>query len=311
MNSRLYSMGARFGAKLSSGHMLVTLLIALVISSNTALAAKGTEHEHIAVLDDKFALWIGGFAPNVKSSIRLDSDSGSIGSVLDFENALGLEDSKTTLWGGFRWRISRRNQLEFEFNNLNRSGSVSGITDPIKIGENEIPVQVGLKIDTQFDLTLARLTYGFSFLRKERHDFAVKAGFHVAATSLRMDVFGDVLDVDTGMTICNPSPCQAEAIDTDDFTIPLPHLGLSYAYAFTPKWGLRAQAIGFALKINDISGVMAEIDVDLHYQPWEHVGFGGGIRYWDLTVKDTGDSFLQGEFEFKYWGPAIYLLGSF
>jgi hypothetical protein len=311
MNLRSCSMGVGFGAKRSSWRSLATLLIALAFSSEAALAAKATEFGYSPMLDDKFALWIGGFFPQVESSVRLDSESGNIGNDINFENVLGLEDSKTTLWGGLRWRANRRNQLEFEFNNLNRSGSVSGITDPIKIGENEIPVQVGLKIDTQFDLTLARLTYGFSFLRKEKHEVAVKAGFHIASTSFRMDVFGDVLNVDTGMTICNPSPCQAEPIDTDSFTVPLPHFGLQYTYAFTPKWGLRAQGLGFALKINDIKGVMTEIDLDLHYQPWKHVGFGGGIRYWELTVEDTSDSFLNGEFEFKYWGPSLYLLGSF
>ena len=243
--------------------------------------------------------------PNQRSSPPLTGP----GDEISFENFLGLEDSKTTLWGGFRWRISRRNQLEFEFNNLNRSGSVTGITDPINIGEETI--QIGARIDTTFDLALARITYGFSVIRKQKHDLAVKAGIHMAFTSLKIDVFGDVLDVNTGMTLCNPSPCQAEPIESDDYTIPLPHFGLSYVYAFTPKWGLRAQGIGFALKINDIKGVMSEIDLDLHYQPWKHVGIGGGLRYWDLTVKDTGDSFLRGEFEYRYWGPAIYVLGSF
>lgn len=309
MNSRLCAVGTTFESKLSFRLIIAALMVALGFSTEGTAKDNFTGYDYSPMLDDKFSLWIGGFFPDVESSIRLDSDSGNIGDEIDFENFLGLEDSKTTLWGGFRWRMSRRNSLEFEFNNLNRSGSVTATTNPIDVGGETIVA--GARIDTQFDLTLARLTYGFAALRKEKHELAVKAGFHIAATSLKMDVFGDVLDVDTGMTICNPSPCQAEPIESDDYTIPLPHLGLSYTYAFTPKWGLRAQGIGFAIKIDDISGVMTEVDLDLHYQPWKHVGIGGGIRYWDLTIKDTGDSFLQGEFQYKYWGPAIYLLGSF
>jgi hypothetical protein len=310
MSSPLREMDNNFDAKPSSWLILATLMITVSFSSTVASKEGFTGYDYSPMLDDKFSLWIGGFFPRVESTIQLDSSGGLPGDVLDFENLLGLEDSKTTLWGGFRWRISRRNQLEFEFNNLNRSGSVTGITDPIKVGDNL--VQVGARIDTEFDLTLARLTYGFAFLRKEKHELAVKAGFHIAATSLKMNISGDIEDVNNpGSTICNPSPCMAEPIETDEFTVPLPHLGLSYTYAFTPKWGLRAQGIGFAIKIDDISGVMTEIDLDLHYQPWKHVGIGGGFRYWDLTIKDTGDSFLTGEFQYKYWGPAIYLLGSF
>jgi hypothetical protein len=288
---------------------LGALLALSFLVQGTALAKPiGEEEKYNHMLDDRFSLWIGGFFPKVESTIRLDSTAGNPGDEISFENFLGLEDSKTTLWGGFRWRISRRNQLEFEFNNLNRSGSVSASTDPIDVGDETIIA--GARIDTAFDLTLARITYGFSVIRKQKHDLAVKAGLHIAATSLAIDAFGDIQDVNTGMTLCNPSPCQT-SVESDDYTLPLPHFGLSYTYAFTPHWGLRAQGLGFAIKINDIKGVMTEIDVDLHYQPWKHVGIGGGFRFWDLTIEDTGDSFLQGEFQYKYWGPALYVLGSF
>jgi hypothetical protein len=285
-----------------------SVLFALsVFVQGTALAEPiGEDEKYNHMLDDRFSLWIGGFFPNVESEIRLDNVvAGGPGDTISFENFLGLEDSKTTLWGGFRWRISRRNKLEFEFNNLNRSGHVEASTKDIAIGEQII--RGTAKIDTQFDLTLGRLTYGFSVIRKQKHDFAVKAGFHIAGASLKIDAFGQVENINTGEVISG----QAVPVETDEYTLPLPHLGLSYTYAFTPKWGLRAQAIGFALKINDIKGAMAEIDLDLHYQRWKYVGIGGGFRYWDLSVEDTGDSFLTGEFEYKYWGPALYVLGSF
>ena len=280
-----------------------------ILIQGTALAKPISEEEkYNHMLDDKFSLWIGGFFPQVESTIRLDSDAGLPGDNINFENFFGLEGSKTTLWGGFRWRISRRNQLEFEFNNLNRSGSVSASTDDVDIGEET--VVAGARIDTQFDLRLARITYGFAVIQKQKHELAVKAGIHVVGTSLEIDAFGDVQDVNTGLTLCNPSPCQA-SVESDDYTVPLPHFGLSYVYAFTPNWGLRAQGLGFAIDINDISGVMTEVDIDVHYQPWKHVGIGAGFRFWDLTIKDTGDSVLQGKFEYQYFGPAVYVLGSF
>ncbi len=296
--------------KSSLGYLpfMCALLALSVLIQGTALAKPiGEEERYNHMLDDRFSLWIGGFFPKVESTIRLDSALGP-GDEINFENFLGLEDSKTTLWGGFRWRISHRNQLEFEFNNLNRSGSVSASTDPIDVGDETI--QAGARIDTTFDLALARITYGFSVIRKQKHDLAVKGGLHMVFTRLAIDAFGDIQDVNTGMTLCNPSPCQA-SVESDDYTLPLPHFGLSYTYAFTPHWGLRAQGLGFAIKINDIKGVMTELDLDLHYQPWKHVGIGGGFRYWNVTIEDTGDSFLQGEFEYKYYGPALYVLGSF
>jgi hypothetical protein len=305
MNSRLSAVGKNIWRRLSAGSLILTL----VFMQNVATADSEDEYTGYSdMLDDKFSLWIGGFFPDVKSSIRLDSSAGGPGDDLDFENLLGLEDSKATLWGGFRWRISRRNQFEFEFNDLNRSGSVSGDLGPLNIGEYTVTGMA--EINTEFDLTLARLTYGFSVIRKQKHDLAVKAGVHIANFGVKINVSGNIED-DMGNSICTPGPCRAKPIETDDYTIPLPHLGLSYTYAFTPKWGLRAQGLGFAIKIEDVKGVMTEVDLDLHYQPWRHVGFGGGLRYWTLTVEDTGNAFLNGEFEYVYWGPAIYVLGSF
>jgi hypothetical protein len=313
MRSVTSEMGRKSGCR-ALAHALLWMTI-FVSGSTLAKPVNEEKDAYNPMLDDKFSLWIGGFFPNVKSTIRLDSNSITLpGDEIDFENFLGLEDSKSVLWGGFRWHANYRNQLEVEINNLNRTGSVSASTGDVNIGDQTIIA--GAQIDTQFDLALVRLTYGFSVIRKQKHDLAVKAGVHMAFVGLKIDAFGDIQDVDTGMTVCNPSPCQA-SIETSDYTLPLPHLGLSYTYAITPKWGLRTQALGFAIKIGDIKGTMAEFDLDVHYQPWEHVGFGGGLRYWDLTVEYSDDgseggySPINGEFQYKYWGPALYILGSF
>ena len=129
-------------------------------------------------VDHKFAIYLGGFFPEVSSEVRLNGDILPPGDKLDFENIFGLEESKTVLWGGARWHISRRNVLEFEFANLNRNGTVEGITEPIQI-EDTI-VQVGARINTTFDVTLGRLTYGFSVLKNEKMDLKLKAGVHIA-----------------------------------------------------------------------------------------------------------------------------------
>ena len=259
-------------------------------------------------LSDKWAFWIGGFFPNVDSSVRFDSNGGNIGNRIDFEDTLNLEETKTTLWGGFRWRISKRNQLEMEFDNLNRSGTNGFITTDLDF--NDSTVRAGAAIDTEFDLGLARLTYGYSVLQNQKHSLVLKAGVHLAHTRLKISAFGDIVDVDTGVPLCMPSPCQ-ESVESDSYTLPLPHFGLQYAYAFTPTLGLRTQFLGFAIKINDIKGTLIEVDLDLHYQPWKHFGFGGGVRYWNVTVEDKGSSFITGKLEYKYWGPALYLTGSF
>ena len=256
--------------------------------------------------DDKFAVYLGGFFPQVSSKVRLDGTTGP-GDGLDFENVLGLEDSKSVLWGGMRWQISRRNLLEFEFANLNRDGSVEGITDPIELGDSII--QVGARIDTTFDVTLGRLTYGYSVHKSERSELRLKAGVHIADLGASFMATGAVCvdgEVPPNCSLFGSTP----RVETESVTAPLPHFGGSYSYAFSPKLRARIQVIGFAIELDSIEGSLFEVDADIVWNPWRRFGLGAGLRYFNANIESKGSK-LNGEFDFEYYGPAVYGIFTF
>ena len=259
------------------------------------------------ILNDRFAIYIGGFFPQVDSSLRIDGDIIGPGDGLDAENVFGLEDSKSVLWGGVSWRISRRNSLEFEFADLNRNGFVQAATDELDIGDSI--VQAGASIDSKFDLTLGRLTYGFSILKDEKKDLAVKAGLHIADIGVGLFFTGAVCvdgEVPPNCSIFGSTP----RLESEEVTAPLPHLGGSFSYAFTPNIAARFQVIGFAIELDSIDGSLLEIDADLVWTPWDHFGLGAGVRYFNVNVKSNGSD-LNGEFDFNYFGPSIYGIFTF
>jgi hypothetical protein len=280
------------------------LLIALIASmaGNASAADPGDN----ALFNARFAFYLGGFFPQVSSTIRLDGKILGDGDELSFENAFGLEDSKTVLWGGARWRISRRNMLEFEMADLTRNGSVTVVSDPIEIGDSV--AQVGARIDSFFDVTLGRLTYGFSIMKDEKKEILLKAGLHIADLGAGFQLTGAVC-VD-GEVPPNCPQLESPRLESDDVTAPLPHFGAAFNYAFTPTLGLRLQVLGFALEINDIDGSLVEIDADLVWQPWEHFGLGAGLRYFNVNI-EAKKSGRKAEFDFEYYGPAIYGLFTF
>jgi hypothetical protein len=273
------------------------------------LLASGAEAETViapnTVMDDRFTFYIGGFFPQVSSDIRLDAEiAGGIGDTISLEDTLGLEDSKSVLWGGFNWRMARRHTFELEAFQLNRSGTVGAVTDPFQIG-NSI-VQVGARVETEFDLGIARLTYGYSFIKDEKKEAVVKGGIHWASVDVAMRLSGAVLDVETMMPIAG-----GEQVEEDgDISAPLPHLGMSFNYAITPKLLGRVQALGFVLSVGDYSGLLIDSGIDIAYTPWKHFGFGGGIRFFDLRLEAENNR-LDGEFEFDYWGPTLFVVASF
>ncbi len=272
--------------------------------------AQSNELNH--TLNDKWIFWIGGFFPSSNTVVQIDSGIGNPGDKFSLEEFLGIGDNKGVAWGGFRWRISRRNQLEFELSTLSNDGFNSFRVTDLDIGE--FTIDAAASIATDFRLSLARITYGFSVVRKEKHDLALKAGVHLMQTSLEFEAEGIIRQSDPPNTnVCGPNPndmCK-KTVSTDEFTFPLPHFGLSYDYAISPKWELRTQLLGFVIEINDIKGTLAEIDLDLRFQPWTHFGFGAGYRFFAVRVEDKGNSFFDGEFEYNYDGPVLYVLGTF
>jgi len=283
---------------------LTAFLVSLLLVAAGPVSA--ADEGQFKPLNHKFQVYLGGFLPNVSSEISINGDVVSPPPV-DFEEVFGLEDSKAVLWGGARWRISRRNNLEFEFFSLNRDGSRTAISDPIKIGDSI--VQVGGDVASTFDTKLARLTYGFSLVRTERMDIQLKAGLHLADLETSVTLSGavcEVTDPDEPECVAGTAP----VVESEELTAPLPHFGGSLVYGITPSIAARLQIIGFAIELDKIDGSLVEVDADFVWQPWEHVALGLGLRYFDTSIESKGSE-LNGKFEFDYFGPALYVLGTF
>jgi hypothetical protein len=186
--------------------------------------------------------------------------------------------------------------------NLNRDGSVTVSTDPLEIGDSI--AQAGARIDSAFDVTLGRLTYGFSLIKDEKKDLQLKAGLQITDLGVSLQLTGAVCvddEVPPNCSVFGSTPRQ----ESESVTAPLPHFGVSFAYSFTPTIAARFQAIGFAIELDSIDGSLFEVDADVIWNPWEHFGLGAGLRYFNANIESKGSD-LNGEFDFEYYGPAIY-----
>ncbi len=277
---------------------------ALMLSAGVAGAQGGTYEQ----FNDRFRIYLGGFWPEVSSTININGDFVDPGPPVDIEDTLGVEDSKGVAWGGIHWRISRRNSLELEFFSLNRDGSRSDTySPPIQVGDTFI--ESGL-IETSYDTTIGRLTYGFSLVREDRMDIQLKAGLHLASLEAGIRLSGAVCDPTTSPPTPPGCPTDSTGAEEEDVTVPLPHFGGSFAYAITPSVAFRFQVIGFAIELDNIDGSIVEVDADFAWQPWRHFGLGAGIRYFRTEV-EARTSELNGEFDFDYIGPVIYIQSTF
>jgi len=255
-----------------------------------------------------FRVYLGGFWPEIDSKIGINGDVLPPKPPADVEDALGIEDNKGVVWGGIGWHFGQRHSVEFELFALKRDGGTAGTFSP-PIEVDDFFIESGA-IATAYDTGLTRLTYGFSVIRKEHMDFQLKAGLHVAKLEAGIQLSGEICGP---MTIpSSPPGCPSFGSEaaSEDVTAPLPHFGASFAYAFSPTLAMSFEAIGFAIELDSIEGSIIELDADLDWQPWQNFGFGVGLRYFNTNVK-AGNSELNGEFDFEYFGPVLYAMARF
>jgi hypothetical protein len=97
---------------------------------------------------------------------------------------------------------------------------------------------------------------------------------------------------------------------SENFTAPLPVLGVRADFEITPKWYFRSGLQVFYLEIGEFAGSILQTNVAIEYLPWKHFGFGLGFDSLNLRVEADGDDYpgidFQGEVNFHYTGLQLY-----
>jgi len=264
--------------------------------------------EDYPMLNDPWRVYVGIFNANANSEIQINGDFIPPGPPIDVKDVLGIEDEKIVGWAGASWQFAQRHSIEFEFFTLSRDAAISEtFTPPLQIGDTFI--ESG-GISTTYDTDVGRLTYGFSMIRTDRSDFQLKAGLHIASLNTDINLSGAICDPTTVPSTPPGCPTDGVGTESEDVTAPLPHFGLSYAYAFNEDWAVNFAALAFAIELDNIDGSLIELDADIAWQPWRNVGFGLGLRFFRADVESTGSG-LNGSFTFDYFGPALYVQSTF
>lgn len=276
------------------------VLALLVFGWQSVEAAEHTGEN--VFLDKSFFVSFGGFFPSVDSGLTFDPDTVNIGTPLDGENILGLDEDVTTLLLYGRWRFHQRHRIEAEWIRLNRDG-VRSATQTLTIGNTT--AAIGAQLQSKFDVDIGRVTYGWSFIKDEKKEATVLAGVHIIHSEISVNLSGTLTDANTGAPIAAGAAAEGEGV-----TFPLPHIGARFGYAVTPKLFLDIGATLFYLEIDDLKGSLLDVGANAQYLLWRNVVAGAGVRYFDFNVEDD-NSIGSDEFDFNYIGPVVFLGAAF
>ncbi len=128
---------------------LLTLALCLTSTFDQVRAqARYDDHE----LRDRFRITLGGFGTNNTSTkIRIDSNNRVLGTLIDLEDGLNVEDSATVARLDGFYRFNRAHRIEWTAYSLTRNGRKT-LNTSRTIGGTVYPV--GFSLDSEWKLKI-------------------------------------------------------------------------------------------------------------------------------------------------------------
>ncbi len=276
---------------------LLIIPLAVLLFGVGPVYAQGEPEWRSWPMGERVGVNVGTFFANLDTKVRLDGTGGALGTGIDFEQDLGLDDTKTRIMAIGYWRFFKKHRLDFSYFNLDRSGDSSSTVN-IRFGDRIF--QADLPLHAFLDIEIFNLGYSYSILFDEKKElaFGLALSFQDIATGLQGTGVLAGLDVSESSSVLAP----------------LPTFTGRFAYAITPKWIVDSNIGYFTIELDsggdELSGDVIAANAGIKWQLLKH--FHLGLLYqWFRVDVDTKDEAKHLTVEYKYRGPVLYLGTSF
>jgi len=241
--------------------------------------------------DDRVRVTLGAMHVSSQTTLRVDSSTGVAGTTLSGEDAFGLDPSDYEPKFQVMVRSGERNRLWLDYFTLDRSGSTLA-AQPIVF--RDVLIQQNDPIQSELDLRLLTLTYGYSFWHSEKVELAATLGISAVQIQATAKVTTDAVHLD----------------QTEDEAGPFATPGIAATWAVSRRFYFDGRVQYLSLHVKDLDGSLGMAELDAMYRFRPNVSFGLGyteVRAHLASVK-TDDS---GLFDFNTKGPEFFVRVAF
>jgi len=235
-------------------------------------------------VDDRFSISLGAFVTDRSTDTQLDSDVLGKGTVIDFEDDLGLDSSDSIFRIDGHYRINQKHRVNFSVFDLSRDSSAM-ILREIQYGDKIFPIDT--VVNTSFDLNIYKLTYAYSFMQRDRGYLGVTLGIHIGDSKIGLD------------------QQTLGQFEVSSITAPLPVIGLRGEYEFSDRLTLGASGELFAFEFDNVDGLLVDLYVGIDYQIIDHIALGLGFNTVHFDVEAIKGNF-SGTLNWQYSGALLF-----
>lgn len=249
--------------------------------------------------DDKEPLerWnvrIGGFyQAQHQSTVRIDSVDLGIGTLVDLEDHLDVDEETSMVRIDGFYRFNPRHSIEWTWFGIKREGIAELLDESLQIGDEVF--EVGDVVATEWKTNVIKVGWAYSFINVRKYEFQIGAGLNVRDTSL---AFENTLAAGGAVV---------EEEEEEDLQLPLPTLSFSARWSFSERTMLKGRFDWFRVKVGEFQGGLQEFTLTLEHDTFSHFGFGGGVSTFQFDVDYDDEEKWRGELETRYLGALLYV----
>lgn len=222
------------------------------------------------------------------TQIRLDRSLTVPGTLIKAEDDLALDDQQYLILGELTLLPGDRHLVRLS--GLTTRRSAQTVLER-RIVFDDQTYFVNERIDSELNLTLFGLTYGYRFIASERAELTASFGIQVAEVEANAVVRSRVVrDAESGVA-------------------PLPLIGLEGRYDFTDHWSVEARVQYLTANIEDVDGSIMDARAAIAYRTNPHLVFGLGYRSFAIDIDSQNES-TPGLVEMKISGPTLFIRAS-
>ncbi len=249
------------------------------------------DSDYISPSDDRVRVSLGVMKVSSSTTLRADSTTGVAGTVIDGENQFGLDKSDYEPAFEVMLRAGTRNRLWLNYFTLDRDGSTL-VEQPIVF--RDAVLQTGDPLQSELDLRILTLTYGYSFWRSEKLELAATLG----VSSIQIDAQAKVATE------------QVHVNETETAAGPYPTPGFAATWSIAKHFYIDGRYQYLNLHVSDVSGSLNLGEIDAVYRFHPNVALGLGYTEVKAHVDSTKIS-DSGLFDFNTKGPLLFVRVSF
>ncbi len=257
---------------------------ALLLLAPLARAADGP---YLSPTTDRVRITLGVMRSSAATNLRIDSTAGVLGTFIDAENDLDLDHSRTDPKFQALIRVSDRHRLRFDYLTFERRG-FKNIEKDIRF-RNQLLV-TGDPVDSQIGIRTFGITYGYSFIRRDRFELAGTLGVNL-------------LDISARARVQQPN----RRIDQrEDQAGPFLTLGLDMTWSISRRFYLDGRVQYLKLHVDQLDGSLGFYELSALYRWRANVALGLGYHKERAKLSST-KAIESGFFDLDTKGPELFV----